>query len=158
MAHGQISHAGEDHGSVAQYLTGYGLSVILTAAAFLVVMQAAWSPAATATAITVLAATQIVVHLYYFLHLNASSAQRWNVMASAFTVVIAAIVIGGTLWVMHNANENMTPQMSTHQMAERSSFCIRKAPTWAHSGIKRSVQEAMPDQRSDRLPRHKATG
>jgi len=50
---------------------------------------------------------QIVVHLVYFLHLNSSSSQRWNVTAFAFTVLTVAIVIGGTLWVMHNVTMNM---------------------------------------------------
>ena len=60
-------------------------------------------------AISALAVVQIFVHLFYFLHMNASSEQRWNVMAFAFTVVIVAIVVGGTLWVMYNANMNMMP-------------------------------------------------
>jgi cytochrome o ubiquinol oxidase operon protein cyoD len=58
-------------------------------------------------AIAGLAAVQIVVHLVFFLHLNSSSAQRWNVMAFAFTVLTAVIVIGGTLWVMHNVSMHM---------------------------------------------------
>jgi len=43
----------------------------------------------------------------YFLHMNTSSGQRWNVTAFAFTVLTAVIVIGGTLWVMHNVSMNM---------------------------------------------------
>jgi cytochrome o ubiquinol oxidase operon protein cyoD len=50
---------------------------------------------------------QIVVHLIFFLHMNTSSEQRWNVMAFAFTVLTAIIVIGGTLWVMHNVSMHM---------------------------------------------------
>jgi cytochrome o ubiquinol oxidase operon protein cyoD len=41
--------------------------------------------------------------------MNGSSEQRWNVSAFAFTVVTVAIVVGGTLWVMYNANANMMP-------------------------------------------------
>ena len=54
-----------------------------------------------------LAVVPIVVHLIYFLHLDGSSAQRWNVMAFLFTLLILAIVVVGSLWVMHNMNANM---------------------------------------------------
>ncbi|KEZ02602.1 cytochrome C oxidase subunit III, partial [Burkholderia sp. MSh2] len=54
-----------------------------------------------------LAFVQIIVHLVYFLHMNSSSGQRWNVMAFSYTVLTAAILIIGTLWVMHNVSMNM---------------------------------------------------
>ncbi|WP_196494212.1 cytochrome o ubiquinol/quinol oxidase subunit IV, partial [Burkholderia stagnalis] len=57
--------------------------------------------------LAVLAFVQIVVHLACFLHMNASSSQRWNVMAFSYTVLTALILIFGTLWVMHNVSMNM---------------------------------------------------
>jgi cytochrome o ubiquinol oxidase operon protein cyoD len=39
--------------------------------------------------------------------MNGSSSQRWNVLAFSFTVLVAAIVIVGSLWVMHSASLNM---------------------------------------------------
>ena len=54
-----------------------------------------------------LAFVQIIVHLVFFLHMNTSSAQRWNVMAFGFTVLAAVILIVGTVWVMHNVSMNM---------------------------------------------------
>jgi cytochrome o ubiquinol oxidase operon protein cyoD len=109
MAHADTSRSGESHGSAGSYLVGFVLSVVLTAAAFGLVIAGALPVGATMVGIAALALVQILVHLYFFLHLNASSEQRWNVMAFAFTVVIVAIVIGGTLWVMYNANMNMMP-------------------------------------------------
>jgi cytochrome o ubiquinol oxidase subunit IV len=101
------SHDGESHGSFGSYTIGFVLSVILTAAAFGVVL-AGWLTGAQALyAIAGLGLVQIVVHLVYFLHMNTSSGQRWNVTAFAFTVLTAVIVIGGTLWVMHNVSMNM---------------------------------------------------
>jgi cytochrome o ubiquinol oxidase operon protein cyoD len=51
------------------------------------------------------------VHLKYFLHLDGSDGQRWNVMALLFTVLILFIVLAGSLWIMHNMNANMMPWM-----------------------------------------------
>lgn len=110
MDHSHVNQAGESHGSQAAYLRGFILSVILTAAAFAFALSGILSVTGAMIAISALAVVQILVHLFYFLHMNSSSEQRWNVMAFAFTVVIVAIVVGGTLWVMYNANMNMMPQ------------------------------------------------
>lgn len=101
------SHAGESHGSVGSYISGFVLSVILTVAAFGLVMGGSLSSNTALLAISGLAFVQIVVHLVFFLHMNTSSEQRWNVLAFGFTVMTAVIVIGGTLWVMHNVSSNM---------------------------------------------------
>lgn len=101
------SHSGESHGSLGSYATGFILSVILTVAAFGLVMNGTLTGENALLAIAGLALVQIVVHLVFFLHMNTSSAQRWNVTAFAFTVLTAVIVVGGTLWVMHNVSMNM---------------------------------------------------
>lgn len=63
----------------------------------------------TTTLLTVvgLAVVQIVVHLVYFLHMNTSSEERWNLVALLFTAMIIAIVVVGSLWIMYNLNINM---------------------------------------------------
>lgn len=107
MDHSHNAHSGESHGSFGSYMTGFVLSVILTVAAFGLVMTRTLTGQDALFAIAGLAFVQIVVHLVFFLHMNTSSAQRWNVTAFAFTALTAVIVIGGTLWVMHNVSMNM---------------------------------------------------
>ena len=102
-----ISSSGESHGSVGSYLTGFVLAVILTVAAFGLVMSHAMSPSATGGAIALLAVVQIVVHLIYFLHMNGSSEQRWNVMAFTFTVLSVLVLVAGTMFIMHDTSINM---------------------------------------------------
>ncbi|MGY6769690.1 cytochrome o ubiquinol oxidase subunit IV [Komagataeibacter xylinus] len=102
-----ISSSGEGHGSVGSYLTGFVLAVILTVAAFGLVMSHAMSPSATGGAIALLAVVQIVVHLIYFLHMNGSSEQRWNVMAFTFTVLSVLVLVAGTMFIMHDTAINM---------------------------------------------------
>ena len=102
-----ISSSGEGHGSVGSYATGFVLAVILTVASFGLVMSHAMSPSATGGAIALLAVVQIVVHLIYFLHMNGSSEQRWNVMAFTFTVLSVLVLVGGTMFIMHDTSINM---------------------------------------------------
>ncbi|NML34343.1 cytochrome o ubiquinol oxidase subunit IV [Paraburkholderia antibiotica] len=104
-AHG--AHSDEGHGSFGSYTTGFVLSVILTAAAFAIVLTGTLTGSNALFAIAGLAFVQILVHLVFFLHMNTSSSQRWNVTAFAFTALTAVIVIGGTLWVMHNVSMHM---------------------------------------------------
>ncbi|GBQ84388.1 cytochrome o ubiquinol oxidase subunit IV [Gluconacetobacter johannae DSM 13595] len=107
MADAHTAHSGESHGSVGSYLTGFVIAVLLTVAAFGLVMAHSFSPAGTAIAIAVLAAVQVVVHLVFFLHMNGSSEQRWNNMAFIFTVLAVAILIAGTVFIMHDTAINM---------------------------------------------------
>jgi len=66
-----------------------------------------------------LGAVQIVVHLVYFLHLKRSSEEGWNFFATIFAVIILVIVLAGSLWVMHNMNENMMPMHEMDQQIEQ---------------------------------------
>jgi cytochrome o ubiquinol oxidase operon protein cyoD len=58
---------------------------------------------------------QIVVHMVYFLHMNPRSEGGWTMMALMFTMVLVAITLAGSLWVMHHLNANMMP-MSPEMM------------------------------------------
>ncbi len=98
------------HASLRGYLIGFGLSVVLTALAFGLVMTGALGDAqATAAVIVVLAVTQIVVHMVYFLHMNTRVEHGWAMMALIFTILMVFIGVAGSLWVMHHLNVNMMP-------------------------------------------------
>jgi cytochrome o ubiquinol oxidase subunit IV len=107
------SHA--PHITLDGYLIGFGLSVILTAVPFYFVMSGVLeSKTATALAITILAVAQIVVHMVYFLHLDAKSEAGWNLMALIFTAVILIIALTGSLWIMYHLKVNMMPMNMSH--------------------------------------------
>jgi len=107
---------GASHGSLKSYLIGFGLSVVLTAIPFWLVMTGALdSKIGTALAITALAAVQVVVHMIYFLHMNVRSEGGWTMMALIFTIVMVVITLSGSIWVMYHLNANMMP---THDMSQ----------------------------------------
>jgi cytochrome o ubiquinol oxidase operon protein cyoD len=54
-----------------------------------------------------MALLQILVQLVYFLHMNSSSEGSWNLIAFIFTVLIVAILVVGSLWIMFHLNTNM---------------------------------------------------
>jgi cytochrome o ubiquinol oxidase operon protein cyoD len=98
------------HGTRRGYLIGFGFSAILTAAPFWLVMTGALANAQAAAAIVIaLAFVQIIVHTVFFLHVNTRAEGGWTLMALIFTVVMVAIVISGSLWIMYHLNANMMP-------------------------------------------------
>jgi cytochrome o ubiquinol oxidase operon protein cyoD len=100
-------------GSLRGYLIGFGLSVILTAIPFWLVMTGALhNNQVTSLLILLFAIVQIVVHMVYFLHMNTRSEGGWTMMALIFTVVLVVITLTGSIWVMYHLNSNMMP-MST---------------------------------------------
>jgi cytochrome o ubiquinol oxidase subunit IV len=107
MSQASIDSTGASRGSLKSYLTGFVLSLILTAIPFALVMSGTWSSSATLAGIFCAGIVQILVHLYYFLHLDTSSAARWNVLAMVFTVLIMALFVGGTIWIMNSLNYRM---------------------------------------------------
>ena len=111
--------AGESHASVKSYMIGFVLSVILTAIPFGLVMDQGHYGMTAATvlaAILAFAVVQVFVHIVFFLHMDRSAEQRWNVLAFSFTILILVIVVAGSIWIMHNATTNME-----HAMAPTSS-------------------------------------
>lgn len=116
--HDHHHHGGHEaaHGTFKSYMTGFILSVILTAIPFWLVMaKVIPDPAVTGVIVMILGAIQIVVHMIYFLHMNTRSEGGWNMMALIFTIVIVIIALSGSLWVMHHLNANMMP-MSPEMM------------------------------------------
>lgn len=108
--------AGMPHVSLKGYAIGFVLSVILTAIPFWIVMTKAISTSGmTALVILAFAAVQIVVHMVYFLHMNAKVEGGWSMLALIFTLVLVVITLSGSMWVMYHLKQNMMP-MSAEQM------------------------------------------
>ena len=107
MAGDHNNHGGFSHGSVREYVVGLTLSILLTAIAFGVVMTGVMSGTAALILILVCAVGQVMVQLVFFLHMNTSSEQLWNTTSAIFTVVLIAILIIGSIWIMAHLNHNM---------------------------------------------------
>ena len=117
-AHGE--HPSERaHGTFGGYMTGFVLSVILTAVPFWLVMgNVLGDTLRTSIVIMALAAVQIVVHMVYFLHMNTKSEGGWTFLALVFTLTLVVVTLVGSIWVMYHMDQNMMP-MSPHEALQR---------------------------------------
>ena len=98
------SHSGP---SLRGYLTGFVLALVLTLIPFGLVAADALPRSTALIVIAIAALLQVLVHLYFFLHLNLSTTPRENILAIAFAAVLIFIMVGGSLWIMLDLNERM---------------------------------------------------
>ncbi len=121
--HGHHDHHHGDHanhGTFGSYMTGFVLSVILTAIPFWLVMgNVIADKQVTAVLVMGLGLVQIIVHMIFFLHMDTKSEGGWNMLALLFTVVLVLITLSGSLWVMHNLNTYMMPMQMTPEAAKQ---------------------------------------
>jgi cytochrome o ubiquinol oxidase operon protein cyoD len=105
------------HG-VFGYLLGLLLAAALTAGSFFIAgSHIIWGPAIPAALIT-LAVAQMGVHLVFFLHLTTGPDNTNNVLALAFGVLIVALVLGGSVWIMSHLSQHM-PTMGEAMSMQR---------------------------------------
>ena len=100
--------------NIRTYLIGFGLSIVLTLVAFGLGQIHLWTDHVFPThemavpALIVLALSQLVVQLFFFLHVGKEKGPRWNLMALLFALIVVVILVGGTLWIMnHLSHEQM---------------------------------------------------
>ena len=98
---------GAGHGTLASYIVGFILSILLTIIPYAIVVHHLLVGDMIVIAIVVLGVIQLLVQLIFFLHLSSHPSQRWNVITFAFITLILVILVSGSLWIMWNLNYNM---------------------------------------------------
>ena len=117
IEHQPVPNTQQGHGSKQTYLVGFGLSAVLTAIPFWLVMtDALGNSGATAAIVVLFAVMQILVHTICFLQVNTQTESGWTLIAYLFTGVILLITITGSLWIMYHLSSNMMPGMNAAPM------------------------------------------
>ncbi|RWZ79137.1 MAG: cytochrome o ubiquinol oxidase subunit IV [Candidatus Chaera renei] len=89
------------------YLTGYGLSLLLTLAAYWSAMARPARGWLLLLLLAALAVVQLAVQLRFFLHLGKKSSPQWNALVFSFMAIVVFILVAGSLWIMKNLNYNL---------------------------------------------------
>ena len=101
------------HGTYASYVVGFISSLILTFGAYSLVARHILATQPLIITIVSLAIAQLLVQLIFFLHLNAESKPRWNLVVLLFAVMVLVILVFGSLWIMSNLNHHMMSPSDT---------------------------------------------
>lgn len=109
-----------DTKKIITYSVGFLSSIILTLAAYAIVVQntirGALSPTLIAILLAVFASIQLTVQLIFFLHLTEEAKPRWKLMSFIFAFIILGIIVVGSLWIMFDLNSRM--MMSPEEMTQ----------------------------------------
>jgi cytochrome o ubiquinol oxidase operon protein cyoD len=89
------------------YITGFVSSVVLTVAAYVMVVDNAFSKWTLAIVVALLALVQFMVQLVFFLHLGQDTKPRFKVGVFLFMLLVLLIIVVGSLWIMHSLNYRM---------------------------------------------------
>lgn len=106
-------------GTFKSYILGFLLSVLLVVLSYVFVANDLLPKNALISITVILALLQMIVQFIFFLHLGKETKPRWNVMAFLFMLLVVAIVVIGSLWIMHHLDYNMMGDMELKSMAER---------------------------------------
>jgi cytochrome o ubiquinol oxidase operon protein cyoD len=98
------------------YVVGLLAAAALTAASFWAVSTDLIYQPGIPVFLVALAVGQMGVHLVFFLHVTTGPDNTNNVLALAFGVLIVALVLFGSMWIMAHLNHNMMSPDMMRQM------------------------------------------
>jgi cytochrome o ubiquinol oxidase operon protein cyoD len=104
------------------YIAGYALSILLTLLIFGITYihvshdHETISHPLMYTLIVITALSQLVVQSIFFLHLSLKKGQRSNLITFTFMLLIVFLIAGGSLWIINNLNNNMSPEQINKYM------------------------------------------
>ncbi len=94
-----------------RYVIGYGGSLLLTLAVFLIAHRYGIETKGVYLSIGLLGLAQLVVQLVYFLHIDRRRSSREDLDLILFSTMVLLIIIGGTVWILGNLAIRMHLQM-----------------------------------------------
>jgi cytochrome o ubiquinol oxidase subunit IV len=96
-----------DQGTYKSYIAGFITSIVLTLAAYFTVVDGGMSAVTVLAIILALAVVQLVVQMFFFLHVGAQPGRNWKLTVFGSTLVLVLIIVIGSLWIMNHLNYNM---------------------------------------------------
>lgn len=98
-------------GNLKSYFIGFLSSILLTLAAYFLVVGTSLTGWLLYAPLVLLALTQMWVQVRFFLHLGKEAKPQWNLLAFLFMLLVISILVLGSLWIMNNLNARVMPTM-----------------------------------------------
>ncbi|MCZ8513060.1 cytochrome o ubiquinol oxidase subunit IV [Paenibacillus filicis] len=101
MARVESVHSqGEAHGSFQSYTLGFLCSIVLTVIPVAIVLGG-WLEGKTKAVVLMTAGVlQLIVQLFFFMHLREEKKPRYNLISLMLGLVILVIIVAGSMWIM----------------------------------------------------------
>ncbi|WP_369406147.1 cytochrome o ubiquinol oxidase subunit IV [Alicyclobacillus kakegawensis] len=82
------------------HIIGFVISILLTLIALRLVLAHAMGPAGLFVTIMVLAVLQILVQLFFFMHILEGGGPRWHLWMLTLGFIFVFTIIAGSIWIM----------------------------------------------------------
>ncbi len=113
-----MSQTARSTGSVKSYVIGFIVSLLCTAIPYYLVVTKTVSGNTLLATIIGFALLQMLIQIFFFLHLGRGPKPLYNVAFFAATVGIILVVVGGSIFIIDHLHYNMTPTEASKQLAE----------------------------------------
>lgn len=110
-----VSRDEPERATLRKYIIGFSSSIVLTLCAYLIARGNLFSRPLMVTVLALLALTQFIVQLVYFLHAGREFSPRLKQLVMFFMIVIVVILVGGSIWIMNSLSGRM---MNSKQMIQ----------------------------------------
>ncbi len=128
-----------DKGTITSYIIGFVLSVVFTLLSYCVVINKTKSGNALVVTLLSFAVLQLLVQIFFFLHIGRGPKPLYNVAFFFATVGVIVIAIGGSLFIMSNLYKNMSPGDVNTKLAQDEGIAqVDGHSTGACQGVKQS--------------------
>lgn len=108
-SHNHMPERNKNLKTFKSYFVGFCLALLITLIAFYITARhGSLSTNSVCLILSLLALLQLIVQAMCFLRLNGAQEGRWELMPFLFTIVIAVVILGGSLWIMYNLNYFMS--------------------------------------------------
>jgi cytochrome o ubiquinol oxidase operon protein cyoD len=115
----------EEKGTGKFYLVGFVLCIVLTLAAYFLVVEKLLTGMTLILVILGLGVIQMAVQLLFFMHLGGEYADgkakhHWNFLVFFFMIMVLIVIVFGSLWIMYTLNYREMPSMNMSQPMEQN--------------------------------------
>lgn len=94
--------------TILRYCIGAIICTMLTTGIYIVTVNGIFDSALGIAIVVLLSALiQLVVQLYFFLHVTEGKKPRWQLHSFWFAAAMIVIVVVGSIWIMKNLDYNM---------------------------------------------------
>ena len=99
---------------LSHYVIGFVGSLILTLSAYFITIHvhSANGRGIAFAVLALLAFTQFVLQLYFFLHVGHEFPPRFKLLMTSFMILVVCILVGGSLWIMYNLSNRVMPSQA----------------------------------------------
>ena len=110
-----VSRDQPESATLKNYIIGFSSSIVLTLCAYLIARADMFKKPLMIGLLAVLALSQFIVQLIYFLHVGKEFSPRLKQIVMFFMIMVVVILVGGSIWIMNSLTGRM---MNTKQMIQ----------------------------------------